>query len=373
MTPAAVLAALCIAWLGFAYVGYPALLYLLRTLSPRPLRRDDRFPPISVILAVHNGERTLAQKLEATLAQAYPGRMQLIVSSDGSSDRTAAIAASFAARGVLLIDHPERQGKEAAQARGIARANGEILVFSDVSSELEPGALRALVRPFADPGVGAVSSEDAVDPAAGEGAYVRYEMALRRLESEATTLIGVSGSGFAIRRELGSPWPTDLASDFRVALEASRRGLRAVAEPAARVRVGVVSATGAEWQRKVRTVSRGIAVLLAHRELLHPRFGRAAFSVWGHKLARFSSPFALLGLLAASFALAGESAAGRWLLALQLAAYAIALAALVSPRLARARLPRLAGFFLLVNAATFAAWLRHLRGERTLLWQPTER
>jgi hypothetical protein len=370
---AAVVAALCLAWVAFAYAGYPLALWLLRAVSPRALRREDRFPPISVILAVHNGERALAHKLEATLAQDYPGRVQLIVSSDGSTDGSAAIATSFAARGVLLLNHPERQGKEAAQARAIARADGEILLFTDVTSEFEPGALRALVRPFADPSVGAVSSEDAVDPEASEGAYVRYEMALRRLESEATTLIGVSGSGFAIRRSLASPWPTDLASDFRVALEAARRGLRAVSEPGARVRVGVVRASGAEWQRKVRTVSRGIAVLLAHRELLHPRFGRAAFSVWGHKLARFTSPFALLGLLAASVVLAGQCAAGRWLLGAQLIAYATALLALGVPAVARMRLPRLAGFFLLVNAATCVAWLRHLRGRRTLVWQPTER
>ncbi len=373
MTAAAAIASVCIAWIAFTYVGYPLALWLLRALSPRPLRRGDWFPPISVILAVHNGEQTLAQKLEATLAQAYPGAVEVIVSSDGSTDATAAIAAAYAPRGVILLDHAQRQGKEAAQARALTRATGEILVFTDVSSEFEPGALRALVRPFADPGIGAVSSEDAVDPEAGEGAYVRFEMALRRLESESTTLIGVSGSGFAIRRSLASPWPIDLASDFRVALEAARRGLRAVAEPAARVRIGVVRASGDEWQRKVRTLSRGIAVLLAHRELLHPRFGRAAFSVWGHKLARFTSPFALLGLLLASLVLAGQGPAGRWLLGAQAVAYAIAGLALMSPAVARARLPRLAGFFLLVNAATLVAWLRHLRGRRTVVWQPTER
>jgi hypothetical protein len=373
MSGAAALAALALAWLVFAYLGYPLGLALLRALSPRPVRREDRFPALSVIIAVHNGERALAGKLEATLAQDYPGPFEVIVSSDGSTDATVGVARSFAGRGVVLVEGPERQGKEAAQARAIPRAQGEILVFTDVTAELVPGALRALARPLADPSVGAVSSQDEVDPEGGEGAYVRYEMALRRLESEATTLIGVSGSCFAIRRELAAPWPTDLASDFRVALEAARRGLRAVAEPGARVRFGVASASGAEWQRKVRTVSRGIAVLLAHRDLLAPRFGRAAFSVWGHKLARFTSPFALLLLLAASVALAGQGAFGRWLLAAQGFAYAVAGLALYSPALARVRVARLGGFFLLVNAATLVAWFRHLRGRRTVMWQPTQR
>jgi len=373
VTGAAALAAASIAWLVFAYAGYPIALALLRALSPRPLRREDRFPPLSVIVAVYNGEAALARKLEATLAQDYPGPVEVIVSSDGSTDATLSIAEGFSKRGVVLVQSPERQGKEAAQARAIPRAQGEILVFTDVTAELAPGALRALVRPLADPSIGAVSSEDEVDPEGGEGAYVRYEMALRRLESEATTLIGVSGSCFAIRRELAAPWPTDLASDFRVALEAARRGLRAVAEPGARVRFGTARQTGAEWQRKVRTLSRGIAVLLAHRELLHPRFGRAAFSVWGHKLARFTSPFALLLLLAASLALAGQGAVGRWLLAAQALAYAGAGLALASPAVARVRIARLAGFFLLVNAATLVAWLRQLRGQRTVTWQPTRR
>lgn len=373
MTVADFLAVASLAWLFFAYAGYPLALALLRASSPRPLRREDRFPPISVIVAVHDGERALAHKLEATLAQDYPGPVEVIVSSDGSTDGTLSIAGSFSGRGVRLVQSPQRQGKEAAQARAIPHAGGEILVFTDVTADLAPGALRALARALADPSVGAVSSEDEVDPEGGEGAYVRYEMALRRLESEATTLIGVSGSCFAIRRELASPWPTDLASDFRVALEAARRGLRAVAEPGARVRFGTIRETGAEWQRKVRTVSRGIAVLLAHRELLHPRFGRAAFSVWGHKLARFTSPFALLLLFAASLVLAGQGACGRGLLAVQVFAYAVAGLALAYPGVARVRIARLAGFFLLVNAATFVAWIRHLRGQRTVMWQPTRR
>jgi hypothetical protein len=373
VTGAAALAVAALAWLAFGYAGYPLALWVLRRLSPRPLRREDRFPAMSVIIAVHDGGSALARKLEATLAQDYPGPVEVIVSSDGSTDATVSIARSFGGRGVVLVESPQRLGKEAAQARAIPRARGEILVFTDVTAELAPGALRALARPLADPSVAAVSSQDEVDPEGGEGAYVRYEMALRRLESEATTLIGVSGSCFAIRRELATPWPTDLASDFRVALEAARRGLRAVAEPGARVRFGTARETGAEWQRKVRTVSRGIAVLLAHRELLSPRFGRAAFSVWGHKLARFTSPFALLLLLAASLALAGQGAFGRWLLAAQGVAYAVAGLALVHPAAAGVRIARLAGFFLLVNAATLVAWLRHWQGRRTVIWQPTRR
>ncbi len=360
-------------WVAFAYVGYPLALWLVRLRSPRPVARTHHSPPLSVIVAVHNGEGELAAKLEDTLAQEYSSPVEVIVASDGSTDRTETIAGSFAGRGVVLVRNPERRGKEAAQSVAIPGARGDVLVFTDVGARLEPGALRAIVRPFADPSVGAVSSEDVVDTEQGEGAYVRYEMALRRLESEASTLIGLSGSFFAVRRELADPWPPDLASDFRCALECGRRGLRAVSEPSARARFRVLDDPRAEWARKVRTVRRGIAVLAAYRALLHPRHGRVALTLWGHKVARFTSPFALIVLLVASLAAAPSSPLAAVLLGGQVVFYATGALALVARPLQGALVARLAAFFLLVNASILTAWVHHLRGQRAVTWQPTTR
>lgn len=366
-------AGIAAAWLGFAYVGYPLTLYLLARFAPHPLLRGDVTPPLSLILAVHDGADELAAKLDNTLACSYAGERQVIVASDGSSDGTEALARSYADRGVELVVLPERRGKEAAQAAAIGRATGEILVFSDLSARLEPDALTAIVRPFADPAVGCVSSEDVVEGGSGESAYVRLEMALRQWESEAASLVGLSGSFFATRRALADPWPDDLASDFRTALEAGRRGLRAVSEPAARARFGVTGDAAAEWARKVRTVRRGLAVLFRYRALLDPRRGRLALAVWGHKLARFTSPFALVALLVASAAAAATSALAAALLAAQLAAYAAGLWALARPSDGIGRLPRLAGYFLLVNASMLVAWAYHVSGRRAVTWVPTRR
>jgi cellulose synthase/poly-beta-1,6-N-acetylglucosamine synthase-like glycosyltransferase len=364
---------LCAGWVAFTYVGYPVILMLFARVSPRRTHPGDFSPPLSLIIAVHNGEAALKQKLEASLALEYAGPVEIIVASDGSTDATHRIAESFAERGVQLVRLPERGGKEAAQAAAIAAATGDILVFTDVSAELDPGALAAIVRPLSDPAVGSVSSEDRVDSAGGEGAYVRFEMALRRLENRASTLVGLSGSFFAIRRELGTPWPHDLASDFRSALETIRRGFRAVSEPAATARFRAADDVAREWPRKVRTVRRGLAVLASYRDLLHPRFGRAAFSVWGHKLARFTSPFALLGMLLASAAAAPASPAAAALLAAQLAAYLVGGLALLSPPVAAWAPARLAGFFILVNASMLVAWGYHLSGRRAVVWEPTRR
>ena len=360
-------------WVAYAYAGYPLVLLALRRISPWPVRRADVFPAVSIVIAVHDGARELPGKLEESLALEYPGAREVIVASDGSTDETEAIARSFADRGVVLVATAERRGKEAAQASAIEVAKGEVLVFTDVGAHLEPGAVRALVRPFADPHVGAVSSEDVIEVTGGEGAYVRYEMALRALESEVATLIGLSGSCFAIRRALGDPWPSDLASDFRCALEVARRGLRAVSEPEARVRFGVVRTPREEWARKVRTVRRGLAVLSAYRELLSARHGRVSIALWSHKVARFTSPFALLALLAASAWAAPASPGAAALLAAQIVAYAVGGLALVVRPIAALLPARIASFFLLVNASMLVAWVYHLTGRRAVLWQPTKR
>ncbi len=364
---------LSLGWVGFTYVGYPLTLAVLARISPRPVVRADITPSLSLVIAVHNGESALANKLESTLALDYAGELEILVASDGSTDGTNRIAEGFAARGVKLVALEERRGKEAAQAAAIAKAQGEILVFTDVTAELEPTALTAIVRPFADPTVGCVSSEDRVDSDGGEGAYVRFEMALRRLENEASSLVGLSGSFFAVRCEFGTPWPSDLASDFRSALEAARRGMRAVSEPLARARFKATTDPAREWQRKVRTLRRGIAVLSSHRDILHPRHGRVAFSLWGHKLARFTSPFALMVAGLASAAAAPFSLAAAVLFALQAAAYGLGAASLASPLVARFLPARLAGFFVLVNASILVAWMHHWRGERAVVWEPTRR
>jgi cellulose synthase/poly-beta-1,6-N-acetylglucosamine synthase-like glycosyltransferase len=362
-----------LSWLAFAYLGYPALLWLLARLAPRPVAAADVHPALSVIIAVHNGAAALPRKLEQTLSLHYPGSLEVIVASDGSTDATEAIAESFSPRGVRLVRNAQRGGKEAAQGRAVSEAKGEILVFTDVTAEIEPDSLRWIARPFADATVGAVSSEDLVAVEGGEGAYVRFEMALRRLETEAATIVGCSGSFFAVRRELASPWPADLASDFRSALESARRGLRAVSEPRARASFRAIDDPRAEWHRKVRTVRRGIAVLAAYHELLHPRHGRAALALWGHKVARFTSPFALILVFTASWLAAHASTAAAALFGAQLLLYALGGVALVYEPARRSFVARIAGFFMLVNASMLVAWWHHLSGRRAVTWQPTRR
>ncbi len=361
----------CAFWVVFAYAGYPLLLGLRRR-RPAP-QTEDFAPSISIVITVHNAATALPAALDRMLAQAYAGPREILVASDASTDGTDEVALGYADRGVQLVRSEPRQGKESAQRAAIERAQGEILVFCDVGSELGEGALEALVRPFADAGVGSVSSEDHVESSEGEGLYVRYEMWLRRLENEITGLIGLSGSCFAARRSLCTPWPGELASDFRTALETARRGLRAVSAPTARVRIRTAADPRGEWARKVRTVRRGLAVLSAYGDLLVPGRSPVTLALWGHKVARFTSPFALLGLLVATAWLARTSPLAGGLLALQVMGYAGAAVGLIWSSACRWVLVRLLAFFVLVNASMLVAWGYHLSGRRAVTWTPTAR
>lgn len=367
--------------LVYTYVGYPVLLMLLSRWTRRAVaaRGVADLPRVSVIIAARNEATTIRRKIEQTLALAYPaGRREIIVASDASDDGTDAIAAEYAAQGVRLARAPERRGKEFVQGLAIAAATGDILVFTDAAAALEPDALHRLVRNFGDPTVGAVSTEDRLvdvdgNPT-GEGLYVRYEMWVRRLESDVHSLVGLSGSCFAIRRELCAEWSPRLASDFSRALYTARRGYRAIADASVRATFVAVASPAAEVRRKVRTFLRGITVLMANRELLNPiRHGRLALTLASHKLLRFTAPFALLALLVASAGAARSDGIAAAALALQTAFYGLAAAAAGRPSLQQHRVVRVAYYFTMVQYAMAVAWARYALGHEQVTWEPSRR
>ena len=200
----------------YSYLVYPVvLMFMQRAMtSPRTGSATGPKPHVTVIVAARNEQARIADKLENTLALEYPGgTFNILVASDCSEDATDSIVSGFAHRGVTLVRSPERKGKEHAQGLAIKAATGDILVFTDTATRLRPDAIRLLIEDFADPTVGAVSSEDELlspeGTVRGEGAYVRYEMALRRLESRAAGLVGLSGSCFAVRKEVCARWRSD--------------------------------------------------------------------------------------------------------------------------------------------------------------------
>ncbi len=366
----------------YAYAGYPLALGAVGALRRRTVQRAALRPRISVIMAVHNGAREIGAKLADLFAQDYPAELtEIIVADDGSTDETVALVertAAAAGRAVRVIPVTERGGKERAQKAAVEAAGGEILVFTDVGTRMDPHGIATILRSFADPGVGSVSSTDrflnADGQPAGEGLYVRYEMALRRLETRVGSMVGMSGSFFAARRSICADFSTSLPSDFRTVINAVRAGQRAVCDEEAFGYYRDVARPADELQRKIRTVLRGITAFFTEREVLNPfRYGLFSWQIASHKLARWLVPFAMLIALAASAVLAGESAFFRVVLGLQLAAY-------VGAALAQWRDIRIPGplgtilqFLVVVNWSILVAWVRYLRGQRAVLWTPTTR
>ncbi len=354
----------------YAYAGYPLLLLALSRVRSRRVRKEPVEPRVSFIITAHNENSRIPDKLENTLQLVYPRhKLQILVASDCSTDGTDAIVRSYASHGLQLVRTPHRQGKESAQKYALGYASGEIVVFSDVATSLEPLAVHRLVENFADPSVGCVSSIDRVigtdGNTSGEGAYVRYEMFLRKLESNVNSLVGLSGSCFAARRK---------ACDFNTVLNSVRRGLRGVSDPEVCGSYRNVSSDGHEFNRKVRTIVRGTTVFMNNLELMNPfTYGLFAWQLFSHKLCRWLVPWALMAALASNLVLATASPAYGALLFAQVLFYGTASLALLvgfSPRLAILKLP---AYFVSTNLATAAAWVKYLRGERFRVWQPSER
>lgn len=372
-------------WVGgfiafYSYLLYPLVLLLLKRQARTTRDAGAGAPPtITVIITARNEQARIAEKLENTLAMDYPqGSFDILVASDASSDATDEIVAGFAHRGVQLVRSSERKGKEHAQWLAIQAARGDILVFTDTATRLRPDALRLLARNFTDSTVGAVSSEDELvsgdGEVRGEGAYVRYEMALRRLESRVAGLVGLSGSCFAVRKIVCAGWRTDTPSDITVALLCAQSGLRAICDEQVKGRYQDLKDESKEFERKKRTIIRGMTAVWELRESLNlRRHGLFAFQVWSHKIFRWLVPLGLLLALACSLILAPYTPLYAGLLALQLAGYAGAALAYFFAAARRIMPLRIALYFFLANTATAAALWDFARGVRIVTWNPSQR
>jgi glycosyltransferase involved in cell wall biosynthesis len=364
----------------YAYCGYPLALWVMSFFRSREVLKADIHPAVTLVITAYNEEHRIADKLENTLALSYPrSLLEIVVASDCSLDRTDDIVRSYADRGVSLIRASERRGKEAAQKLAVEKAAGEIIVFSDVATVLPVDAIEQIVGNFNDPTVGCVSSVDRFVDAdgrvSGEGAYVKYEMFLRSLESRVNSLVGLSGSFCAARSVVCKrTWADDLQSDFNTVLNSMRMGLRGVADSASIGYYKNIADERKEFDRKVRTVLRGISVFMRSLALVNPfRYPIFAWQLVSHKLCRWMVPFAMLSALACNWILIGRSSGYGLLFLAQGAFYAIGLGGLCSAYLRQFTLVKLPAFYLLVNASIVKAWLQYWAGERLVAWEPSKR
>lgn len=365
--------------LCYTYVGYPLLLWIVSALRPRAVRREECKPTVSVIITAYNEERDLAAKLENTLALDYdPAKLEIIVASDCSTDRTDEIARSFAERGVRLHRQTERLGKTAAQNAAVPIARGEVILFSDATTMYQPDVLRAIVPSFADASVGCVAGRliyvDPTQSAVGQSArsYWGYETFLKTHESRVCSLIGASGCLYAVRRSAYIPLYHEACSDFIIATKMVEQNLRAVFEPSAVCTEETNRRADKELSMRVRVITQTINDLWRHRMMMNPlRSGFYAVELVSHKVLRYLVPLFLLVILAASALLARHSVFYSLVLAAQLFFYAAAALGWTLERMnLRTRLFALPHYFVLSNLASLIAFYKFLSGERYARWEP---
>jgi cellulose synthase/poly-beta-1,6-N-acetylglucosamine synthase-like glycosyltransferase len=293
--------------LAIAYViaGYPLLLGLLARTGSRPVRSAWNQPSVSAVVAVHNGELYIEAKLRSLLAVDYPrALLEILVVSDGSTDRTDALVQAFAPHGVRLLKIP-RAGKCAALNAAFAETRGEILLLTDVRQPVEPESLQLLVNCFADQNVGAVSGELIIRRGSTldeqeTGLYWRYETWIRTQLSRIDSIFGATGPFYAIRRELAVRIPEDmLLDDMYLPLAAFFRGYRLIVESRARA-FDYPTSRSSEFRRKIRTLAGNYQILRAYPQLLSPE-NRMWFHFLSYKIGRLALPWLFALALLSSF------------------------------------------------------------------------
>src|SRR5512133_748042 len=225
----------------YIFACYPALLAILAQTRKKADAAEPYEPSVTLLIAAYNEEDYIQRKLENSLELDYPAdRLQILVVADGSNDRTPEIVRSYQEKHVDLCYQPERQGKLAAIDRAMEFAMGDIVLFSDANNVYEPGTLKALVIPFADPTVGGVSGAKHIIKNDGllgesEGLYWKYESFIKKQETRLGSCSGVSGEIFDIRKVLYEPAPKKIINDdFYLAMRLLSRGYRIVYAPQAR-------------------------------------------------------------------------------------------------------------------------------------------
>lgn len=385
----------CAGLIAYSYIGYPVVLFLLATVVQRV--RDFRYivfrgerrsrpdaaelPAVTMVVAAYNEEEVIREKIENTFALDYPkDKLEVLIGSDGSSDRTNEIVREYAGRGITLIAYPERRGKATVVNETVPRARHDIIVMSDANTMYEPRAIRHLVKYFPNKKVGAVIGEMVLhsigDQHKGEMHYWRYEVILKFMENKLHAILGANGGLYAMRKELFEPIPPDtLNDDFVIPLRIAARGYRQIYSPEARAHEATAKDLKAEAIRKSRIAAGNFQSIFRMWWLLNPfKHFWIAFTFFSHKVIRWLAPLFMFGALAANAALATSCTLYAILFGLQAAFYGIALVGSVAGGIPVVhKLCAVPYYFVSMNVAMMRGFVRCVRHSQSNKWKKIER
>jgi cellulose synthase/poly-beta-1,6-N-acetylglucosamine synthase-like glycosyltransferase len=358
---------------AYPFVVYPAVLLLISGIVRRPWEEGEIRPAVTIVVSAHNEEAVIAQKVRNCLDLDYPeGAIDIIVVSDGSTDRTDEIVSSIKDHRVSLAVFP-RLGKTACLNRVVPSARGEICVFTDANSMFPPHALATVVGSLKDPTVGAVTGwTEYVNPENGRavtGLYSGFERWMKHRESLAGSCVGADGAIFAVRKSLFRALREDDINDLVIPLNVLKAGKRVVMNPGFFCYEQSAQGAYGEYRRQVRITARTLTALRRNMGCMNPfRFGLFSFFLISHKGMRLTFPFFMLGATAACALL--YEGPGFFKVFLWSQALAVVVAAYGLLRKTQNRFIGIAAIFLLTAFAHLAGWLRMIRGASDVIWLP---
>lgn len=377
---------LCIGMLLYTYLGYPVLMYVLAKLRQRrsqrapgqiaPNTNHQDWPFVTFLIPAYNEQNVIRQKVENTLNLDYPKeRLRITVVSDGSTDQTNDMLASYSENEIHFIARPKRRGKTTVLNKVIPKLEGEIIVLSDASGLLQPDALKKLVRHFKDPNVGCVSgvysfeTEDESLRSMTERIYWQYETFLKKYESQVHSVIGAHGALYGFRRHLFEPLDKKaINDDFILPMQIIRQGYRVLYEPDAIVIERESTNLNGEFQRRIRINVGNFQMIYVLHSLLNPKRGRVALQFISHKVLRTMSPIFILLLPLACWL--AEAPIYRLMLNLQAAFYLVGFLGYLQEFLGlRIRYLYMPFYFLMGNVAAVFGFVRFILKKQSILWK----
>jgi cellulose synthase/poly-beta-1,6-N-acetylglucosamine synthase-like glycosyltransferase len=366
-----------IAFVIYTYVVYPLVIMAWGSLFPRRVEKRYQHLPVTVVLAAKNEEINIETRIENLLEQEYPPELlEVVVVSDGSTDRTVELAQRF--EGVRVLESRLGSGKSGALNLGVKHASNDIIVFADARQRYAPNVVAELVALLSDEGVGAVSGELIIEPGIGDvgegvGMYWKYEKLIRRHESAAASVIGATGSIYAVRRSLYQPLPPHtLLDDLLIPMRVVLSGHRVLFARSARAYDISSTTTVREFRRKVRTLAGNFQTIAIEPRLLSFTENPLFSQFMSHKIARLAVPyFCLLALVTSALASGTAFAVLFWL---QVAFYVGGIAVGLLPQTTSsqsipARALRVSWAFIVLNAAAVMGLWVFVTGKDRTVWR----
>jgi cellulose synthase/poly-beta-1,6-N-acetylglucosamine synthase-like glycosyltransferase len=363
----------------YTYLLYPVIVFLRGLFFSETFASGEVDCKVTIIIPAHNEARSIGKKLDNMLALNYPKeKLEMIVASDGSTDETEEIVRRYSRYGFKLLSLP-RLGKADVLNAAVAASSGEIIVFSDANSMFAPDALHALISPFADSKIGGVAGNQCYLGKKGhkvnrsEQSYWNFDRLMKKFQSRAGNAISATGAIYAIRRSLFQPVIVGVTDDFITSTRVVAQGYRLVFAPDAIAYEPPSESNSAEFNRKVRIMTRGLQAVLVMRQLLNPfRYGFYSIDLFSHKVLRRLVVFPLLILAFVSPFLWNQGLFYRVITLGQGLFYGMALLSFLLRKtsLGQHRLIALPSYFCMVYTAAFIATINIIRGRKITRWEP---